>query len=117
MSNEATLEMLQAVVDIANSKEIHKMKFISTTSDFTVSFANPIRLNPKRNYVFGLKRFTVYNSLFYIDSTNNRFTFSSDSGKTWIDIYIPTGAFEINSLNIRLQVLMKDKNHPDSITI
>jgi hypothetical protein len=51
MDNNATLEMLQTMADIANSKEIHKMKFISTTSDFTVSFANPIRLNPKKNYV------------------------------------------------------------------
>ncbi len=59
MNNEAYLEMLQTMVDIANSKETHKMKFIYTISDFTASFANPIILNPQRNSKIGNRY--VYN--------------------------------------------------------
>jgi hypothetical protein len=115
--DERTLESLQSMVDIANTKDTYKMKFQSDTSDFTVTFANPIQLNPKRGYMFGLKRFSVYNSLANIDSKNNRLSMTPDNGKTWIDVFIPPGAYEIKALNTRLQTLLKDKGHPDAITI
>jgi hypothetical protein len=115
--NEKGLESLQSMVDIANTNETYKMKFQSDTSDFTINFANPIQLNPKRSYIFGLKRFSVYNSLANVDSNNNQITISPDNGKTWMEFFIPPGAYEIKALNTRLQTLLKDKGHPDVITI
>ena len=115
--NEKSLESLQSMVDIANTKETYKMKFQSDTSDFTILFANPIHLNPKRNYQFALRRFSVYNSLSNVDRNNNRFTVSPDNGRTSIDLFIPSGAYEITALNTRLQAMLKQKNHVDAITI
>ena len=114
--NEKSLESLQTMVDIASNKEVFKMKFQSNANDFTVRFPTPLILNAKRSYMFGLKRFSVYNSLANIDTNNNSFTLSQD-GKTWIDILIPAGAYEIKALNTRLQALLKDKGHPDVISI
>ncbi len=112
--NEKSLESLQSMVDIANTKETFKMKFQSDTSDFTIRFANPIQLNPKRSYQFALKRFSVYNSLANIDNTNNLITISSDNGKTWTELFIPSGAYEIEALNTRVQSVLIEK---DAITI
>lgn len=111
------IEALKQMSDHISNKENHKLKFQSETSDFTITFAQPIPLNPKRKYVFGLKRFSVYNTLFNITKENNRFTYSIDTGKTWIDIYIPYGAYELyprekmdKGLNIRLQSLIATKD-------
>jgi hypothetical protein len=102
-----SIEALQQISDHLSDKENYKLKFQSEASDFTTTFASPIRLNAKRKYVFALKRFSVYNTLFNITKENNRFTYSADGGKTWIDLYIPNGAYESKGLNKRLQSLLK----------
>jgi hypothetical protein len=102
-----SIETLKQISDHLSNKENYKLKFQSEASDFTISFSQPISLDPKRKYVFALKRFSVYNTLFNITKENNRFTYSIDTGKTWIDLYIPYGAYESKGLNKRLQSLIK----------
>jgi hypothetical protein len=102
-----SIEALQQISDHLSNKENYKLKFQSDSSDFTITFAHPIRLNPKRKYVFALKRFSVFNTLFNITKENNRFTYSTDGGKTWIDLYIPNGAYESKGINKRIQALTK----------
>ena len=61
--------------NILSTKEQYKLKFQSTESDFTTQFDYPLELNVNRNYEFGIKRFSVYNSMTNINSTNNNFTY------------------------------------------
>ena len=105
--DDNSIETLQQISDHLSDKENYKLKFQSESSDFTITFARPITLNSKRKYVFALKRFSVYNTLFNITKENNRFTYSTDGGKTWIDLYIPNGAYESKGLNKKLQSLAK----------
>jgi hypothetical protein len=106
--NEKSLEALLQISDTISAKETYKLKFQSEASDFTITFANPINLNQNRKYVFGLKRFSVYNTLFNVNKENNRMTYSLDQGRTWKDIYIPQGAYESKGLNKRIQSLITD---------
>ena len=45
----------------------------------------------------------TYYSLPNIDATNNNLKVSFDDGKTWMDIHIPTGCYEIKPIDNELQ--------------
>ena len=44
-----------------------------------------------------------------LDASNNHFKVSRDDGKTWMDIHIPTGCYEIKAINNELQRLIMKK--------
>jgi hypothetical protein len=112
-SNKMVEQMLR-LVDLSSIKENYKLKFVFNSTDYTQTFLNPITLSENRNYVFYLKRFSVYNTLFNVNTNNNKFIYSINSGVTWITITVPSGAYEVKALNTTIQALMKNNGHYNS---
>ena len=44
-----------------------------------------------------------YYSFPNIDTSNNHFKISFDEGKTWLDVYILVGCYEIKAINTEIQ--------------
>lgn len=60
------------------------------------------------NYEMALTRLETYYSFPNINTTNNQLKISFDDKKTWKVITIPTGCYEIESINTTLQQLIKE---------
>ena len=70
-------------------------------------FDNPIELNPNKEYEMALVGFDTVHSYTNINSTNNVFRYSPNSGTTNYTIYVEEGAYELTELNTYLQTEMK----------
>jgi hypothetical protein len=105
MTTEKTEELLLQMADAMSVKEYYKLKFQFTTTDYITTLPIPIDLNPKRNYVIYMKRFSVFNTIFNVDTTKNIFTYYN--GAQWKTITIPPGAYEIKQLNTTIQSQMQ----------
>jgi len=76
---------------------------------------NPlIELDKNKKYEMALVNLETYNSFPNIDATNNNFRYSPDSGKTWVDIEIPEGSYEIVDIDEYIQRIMKENGHYDT---
>ena len=60
-------------------------------------------------YEMSLLRLETYYSFPNIDTTNNHFRVSIDNGKKWWDFLIPSGCYDIKSINTVLQRLFTEK--------
>ena len=87
-------EQLQTIGDILGNKFSSYLIFHSREAQFNITFPNPIKLNPQRNYEMALHYFCVANHLVNIDEENGRLTYSPDAEKTYITLFIETGAYE-----------------------
>ena len=64
------------------------------TTDFTISFQPPLKLDPKKEYEAAFLSLETYNTIPNITEKNNTFKYSIDSGNTWKIIKLPTDAYE-----------------------
>ena len=115
MAEEKLQELMSTLADLMSNKDYHRLSFQFKTTDHIEYFPTPIPLKPNRSYVFYLKRFSVYNTLFNVDETNNKFTYSQN-GTTFKTLIIPPGAYELNALNLEIQEMMKANGDYDSAT-
>ena len=68
-------------------------------------------LSSNTGYELALYRLETYYSFPNIDSSNNSIRISIDSGKSWLDLKIPTGVYDIDAINEALQrLLLKNSN-------
>ena len=70
-------------------------------------FDNPIEFNLKKKYEMALVGFDSVHSYTNINSTNNVFRYSPNSGTSNYTIYVEEGAYELNELNTYIQDEMK----------
>ena len=70
-------------------------------------FERPIKLDYKKKKEMALVSFNTYRSYTNINSKNNVFRYSPNSGTSNYTIYIEEGAYEVNELNSYLQAQMK----------
>jgi hypothetical protein len=76
---------------------------------------NPnIQLDKNKKYEIALVNLETYYSFPNIDATNNNFRYSPDAGKTWFNINIPEGSYEIEDINDHIHRIMKDNRHYDA---
>ena len=80
------------------------------SSDFTVQYTPPLRLDPTRKYEAALLSIDLYNSLPNITDENNTLKYSTDSGTTWKTINLPTGSYEVKNINEEITRIMKENN-------
>ena len=75
------------------------------------SFNPPLEIPSSQTlaYEMSLLRLETYYSFPNIDENKNHFRISIDHGKTWLDLLIPTGCYEIKSINTVLQRLFIEK--------
>ena len=69
------------------------------THDFNVIYTN-INLNPNKNYVLGLKSYSMWYSWFNVsaENNNNNFRFSIDNGATFIDAVLADGNYSLDDI-------------------
>src|SRR5215470_3120489 len=95
-----------------------KMSFYILISDkgsrIKTKFNPLIQLDNTKKYEMALVNLETYYSFPNIDSTNNNFRYSPDNGKTWFNIDIPEGSYEIADINEYIQRTMKDNGHYDT---
>ena len=75
---------------------------------------NPIiQLDQNKKYEMALVNLETYYSFPNIDASNNIFRYSPDAGKTWYNINIPEGCYEIEDINDYIHRIMKENKHYD----
>lgn len=65
----------------------------------------------KGMYEIALVNLETWYSFPNINDSNNTMRYSTDNGKTWHDLIIPTGSYELSQLNLEIERQMRDKNH------
>jgi len=84
------------------------------TTDFTISFHPPIKLDPTKEYEAEFLSLETYNSIPNICENNNTFKYSTDDGNTWKMIKLPTNANEYTHIADEIQRKMVENNDYDS---
>ena len=83
------------------------------TTDFTISFQPPIRLDPKKEYEAAFLSLETYNSIPNITEKNNTFKYSTDTGNTWKIMKLPVDAYEYKQIAAEIQRQMVENNDYD----
>ena len=97
---------------IANHTEPRPSYFITVSnngSSITTPFSPPLIFPQGCNYEMALCSLETYYSFPNIDKTNHALKVSRDDGKTWTQIEIPTGCYEIKAINRTIQRLIREK--------
>lgn len=97
---------LEKIVDNTRSKESTIIVVSGKSATLDTTYNPPIRLNAKSSYELALLNLETYYSFPNVDETNNSFKFSTDDGTKWETVTIPTGCYEISSLNNEIKRLI-----------
>ena len=84
------------------------------TTDFTMSFHPPIKLDPKKEFEAAFLSLETYNSIPNITENNNTFKYYTDDGNAWKIIKLPTDAYEYTQIADEIQRQMVENNDFDS---
>lgn len=106
-------QLLEKIVSNTEPKESFYILVSDTNTRIRTRFNPLIQLDRSKKYEMALVNLETYYSFPNIDSTNNNFRFSPDSGTTWIGIDIPEGSYEITDINDYIQRIMKANGHYD----
>ena len=96
-------EQLQKLIEYAEPKPKSFMCVSGNKSRSKTSFVPPLEFPPSSRYEMALTSLETYYSFPNIDASNNHLKVSLDDGKTWMDIHIPIGCYEIKAINNELQ--------------
>ena len=77
------------------------------THDFTINYTH-LQLDPNKDYVLGLKNYSLWYSWFNVSAENNNnvFRYSRDSGSTFNNLIIPNGNYSLDNLNTKINALI-----------
>ena len=76
-----------------------QLNSVSKTHDFNVIYTN-LNLNPNKDYVLGLKSYSLWYSWFNVsvENNNNNFRFSIDNGVSFIDAVLADGNYSLDDI-------------------
>ena len=100
------INVQKQLVDRLRSRYDDSIAIEDESSEIAYRVSTAIRLNPNLSYKVGLVFFGVFNLPRLINSTNNNFRYSKDSGATWKTGIIPPGAYDIDDLNSAIQTIL-----------
>lgn len=106
-------ESLERLVQNTGPKGSLQIVVSSDKTRFKTKFNPPIQLDKKKQYEIALVNLKTYYSFPNIDASNNYFKYSTDSGTTWYEIYIPEGSYDIGDVNDTIQQKMRQNGHYD----
>ena len=108
-------EQLRKLVEYAEPKPKSFICVSWNKSRLKISFVPPLEFPPSSRYEIALTSLEPYYSFPNIDASNNHLKMSLDDGKTWMDIHIPIGCYEIKAINNELQrFIMKQIGYKES---
>lgn len=85
-----------------------------TTSNFTVRFTSPLKLEGNTNdWEFALIHTSLWYNFYNVSTAlgNNVIRYSHDSGSTWTTVTFPDGLYNITNLNNYLQQQIENNGH------
>jgi hypothetical protein len=109
VSMEGMQKVLQEVRDLLQrtlTKESFSLLLSATCTEWSQRLSG-FYLDPKKRYEAALVNLETYYSIPNIDSANNSFVYSMDSGATWKTKTIPEGSYELSAINGEIQRQMK----------
>ena len=101
--------LLQKLVDQAEPKPKSLICVSGNSSKLKTSFIPPLEFPSSYRYEMALTSLETYYSFPNIDKSNNHVKISFDEGKTWLDVNIPVGCYEIKAINTELQRFIMEK--------
>jgi hypothetical protein len=97
-----------------NTKPTDSFQLIlSGKSEFTIRNEAPIKLDSDSRYEIALVNLETYYGFPNVDVTNNSLRYSADDDKTWHDVLVPDGSYEIDGISKSIEQCMKRRNHYD----
>lgn len=102
-------ELLRKLVEYAEPKPKALICVSGNTSRVKTSFIPPLEFPSAHRYEIALTSLETYYSFPNIDASNNHIKISFDGGKSWLDIHIPVGCYEIEAINNVLQRFIMEK--------
>ena len=104
-------DSLQRLVTYMEPKPKSLIVVSGQGSRIQTTFNPPLQIPSSQtlDYEMSLLRLETYYSFPNIDTSKNHFRISTDNGKTWLDFLIPTGCYQITSINTVLQRLFMEK--------
>ena len=102
-------EQLRKLVEHAEPKPKSLICVSGNSSKLKTSFIPPLDFPPANRYEMALTSLETYYSFPNINTSNNHVKISFDEGKTWLDVYIPVGCYEIKAINTELQRFIMQK--------
>lgn len=101
------------VEQIRKREVITPLIFKDTTTDIRVQLDDVIELSPEYSYEIGLKALSTSYSMPNIDVHNNVLRYSTDQGKTYQDLVLEVGSYEIAELKTVIDHKLKASGHFD----
>ena len=95
-------------------KDSFQITVSGNSSDFITKLHPPLQLKKGADYEIALLNMETYYSFPNIDTTNNNFKHSPESGSSWFEVQIPERCYEVDNLNDAVKCLIKNNNHNDS---
>ena len=102
-------EQLRKLAEHAEPKPKSLICVSGNSSKLKTSFIPPLEFPPSYRYEIALTSLETYYSFPNINTSNNHVKISFDEGKTWLDVYIPVGCYEIKAINTELQRFIMQK--------
>lgn len=103
-------EKLQKLVQYAEPKPKSLICVSGNTSKVKTSFIPSLEFPPTpHGFEMALTSLETYYSFSNINASNNHVKISFDDGKSWLDIHLPIGCYEITSINTELQRIIMEK--------
>ena len=102
-------EQLRKLVEYAEPKPKSLICVSGNTSRLKTSFIPPLEFPSSYRYEIALTSLETYYSFPNINTSNNHVKISFDEGKSWLDIHIPIGCYEIEAINNELQRFIMQK--------
>ena len=102
-------EQLRKLVEYAEPKPKLYICASGNTSRLKTPFTPPLEFPTSHRYEMALVSLETYYSFPNIDASNNHVKISFDEGKSWSDIHIPVGCYEIEAINNEIQRFIMQK--------
>lgn len=107
---EKEINLSQLLVDKTNPGDVEYVIVSGKDSRLFTRFNPPMVFEPVNSgYEVALCRLETYYSFKNIDKENNAIRISFDGGKSWIDLRIPAGCYDIEGVNEALQLLLVER--------
>ena len=104
---------VKQIVDNTNPKSSFHILLSDKKSDIKTKFTSQLVLDETKEFEMALVNLETYYSFPNIDRTNNNFRYSPDNGKSWFNIDIAEGCYELEDIDDYIQRIMKINRHYD----
>ena len=109
-SSKDVMDYLKGMAYYMKPKPSYYITVSEKHSTIQTTFTPPLTFPEDCQYEMACSGVETYYSFPNIDGKNNKLQISLDKGKTWIQLELTTGCYEIEAINTSLKKLIKEKD-------